>query len=118
MSAEYLPSYAHLDSHHISLLLDTQIDALSNPWKGSIKFKCFIFSGDEEEIPLLLSGSSSDVDICDYLGGQRYPARRLYFDPKTVPPPQGKKSLSHHDHEDDIEIWSELKRKVFSAGHE
>ena len=79
LSAESLPSYAHLDSHHISLLLETQSDALSNPWKGSIKFKCFIFSGDEEKIPLLLSGCPFDVDICDYLGGHRYPARSVHL---------------------------------------
>jgi hypothetical protein len=55
-SAQSLPSLDNIDSHQISLLLDTQIEALSNPWKGSITFNCFIFSGDENEIPLLLSG--------------------------------------------------------------
>ncbi len=69
---------------HIKEILDVHIDAMSKPWKGSIKFKCFVFYNLKTDIPSQLSGQPKEIDICDYLCGQFQSAKRLYFDTKNI----------------------------------
>ena len=83
-------SFKDMTCQNIKELLDVHIDAMSKPWKGSIKFKCFVFENLKTDIPHLLSGQPKEIDICDYLCGQFPSAKRLYFDIEKYPPPNGK----------------------------
>ena len=111
-------SLANMNSHHIKDLLDSHVDAMSKPWKGSIKFKCFVMNKNEKEISKLLLGQPQEIDICDYLCGQFPTSKRLYFDSNLYPPPSGKESCHLNNDKDDNHVWSTLKRELFSSAYE
>ncbi len=87
-------SIANMNSQNIKNLLDSHVDSLSKPWKGSIKFKCFVMNKHARDISKLLLGQPQEIDICDYLCGQFPTAKRLYFDSNRYPPPLGKRIMS------------------------
>jgi hypothetical protein len=103
---------------NIKELLDVHIDAMSKPWKGCIKFKFFVFDNLKTDIPHLLSGPATKIDICDYLCGQFPSAKRLYFDPKKYPPPNGKTSFTNIENDDKYDVWTNLKRDLFTSAYE
>ena len=57
--------------------LDNEVAKYSEPWLGSIPFKCGVVFGERGDpishTPL------QDIDICNYLNGGVFKAQRLYF---------------------------------------
>ena len=43
--------------HQIRALIITHIDKLVEPWRGSIPFCCFEFSGNENKLPTIFAGN-------------------------------------------------------------
>ena len=83
-------SIANMKLQNIKHLIDSHVDSLSKPWKGSIKFKCYVMNKNTKDISKLLLGQPQEIDICDYLCGQFPTSKRLYFDTNLYPPPNGK----------------------------
>ena len=79
-------SIGNMKLQNIKYLLDSHVDSLSKPWKGSIKFKCFVMNKNAKDISKLLLGQPQEIDICDYLCGQFPNSKRLYFDSNCYPP--------------------------------
>ncbi len=53
--------------------LDLHRGQLSQEWKASIPFDCHVFFENELHNTTAFSFKPSQIDICDYLGGQKYP---------------------------------------------
>ena len=66
------------------------------------------------------SFQSSKTDICDYVGGHKYPASRLVFCPIKYQPPSSNDKMSSKT-SDQFIGWSDLRRDLlvssFSAGN-
>ena len=58
-------------------LLDTEVDSLSKPWKGSLPFECYIIEDKTTICEQTFLEPPQLVEICDYLEGQMYPVQRL-----------------------------------------
>ncbi len=88
----------------IQFQLDSDVKDLFAEWMASAPFSCTVihkknpFTESHPPIPSL-------IDICDYLAGQKYPASRLSFCPKTYPPPLSlDKSTGWNDQSHDLSI--------------
>jgi hypothetical protein len=66
--------------------LDLHTGQLSHEWKALIPFDCHVFL-NELQNTTAFSFKPSQIDICDYLGGQKHPASRLVFCPIKYKPP-------------------------------
>ena len=88
--------------------LDNAVAKYSQPWRGSIPFKCYVIFGEKgnpfSHTPL------QEIDICDYLNGGVFKAQRLYFCPNTYPPP-GQVPVNEAD------SWNKLKLDLGNASH-
>jgi len=71
--------FASLSNEAINQLLDSELIALSKPWKGSIPFSVFVLGEEDAISSTLFQVTPQFIDIADYLNGQQYPTRRLYF---------------------------------------
>ena len=110
--------FGHLSTLEVGALLETEISGLYHPWKASIPFDvhvisdvCTFISND------LLDSSLETVDICDYLGGAKYPAYRLYFCRSTYPPPL-EDELQTGSGKDACPGWVSLRRDLCKAAFE
>jgi hypothetical protein len=56
-----------------------------------------------------LGNNLSKIDICDYLGGQMYPAARLAFCPNTYKPPSSNDKMTSIKSET-CNGWTDLRR--------
>ena len=110
-SAKSSNDYACLSRREVSERIDAMISDLMTPWKASLFFRVYVVESNKVDVSTLLSGGSpSEVNIADYLGGQKHgakrPATKLYFSPVTFPPPKDGTKLADH------EPWGELKRQL------
>jgi hypothetical protein len=89
---QYLPSAGgnvdvvhtgHIDIESIQSDIDSYIKELSEEWKVSIPFICYIIHENDNPCTSSLGNTLSKKDLCNYLGGQMYPAARLAFCPNT-----------------------------------
>jgi hypothetical protein len=76
-----------VDIDLIQIELDHNIRSLSEGWNGSIPFECCVLYEDDIANISPLNLILSEIDICEYLSGNKYkyPASRLVFCPKDIP---------------------------------
>ena len=102
--------------HH---LLDAQVKEMSSQWKGSIPFQCHqLTSLTDASSPLPFPSPPPMLDICDFLGGQKYPTARLYFCIIKYPPPQSNEDMICREIDNKCPGWIDLKWDVMVAAHE
>ena len=70
-----------IDIETIQYELDMHISCLSHGRKASIPFDYCVIYENEVTNNLPTNFRISPIDICDYLGGNKYPALRLVFCP-------------------------------------
>ena len=89
---QYIPSeednldvinIGHIDIESIQSDVDLYLKELHEEWKASIPFMCYVINENDQPCTSPLGNIPSKIDICDYLGGQMYPAARLAFCPNT-----------------------------------
>ena len=79
---------------------DDAVLALSRDWLGSIPFSICVISDDlDPAVQDLPPSKFATENICKYFGGNMYPAQRLYFCPKSYPPPS---SIEDMDSSNDV----------------
>ena len=78
----------HQDNQSIQSLLDAFVSNISLDWKGSIPFHCYVIYDPSELINDFMSTPPPLIDICDFLGGKKYPTMRLHFSSTDYPPPK------------------------------
>ncbi len=76
-----------IDIDSIQTDVDLILKELHEEWKASIPFTCYIINENDQPCTFSIGNTLSRIDICDYLGGQMYPAARLAFRPNTYKPP-------------------------------
>ncbi len=77
-----------------------------NPWVGLVPFMVFIWDKSMGDVSKTFVNESTSVDIANFLNGQSYPTKQLYFCPMmyTLPPsdiaqiPEGLQSFVHLKH--------------------
>ncbi len=91
---------------------------LSSDWKGKIMFPCHVvYDCASITNSTSITDSPPIVNICDYVGGQVYNAKRLYLSPTDYPPPTSTSDmLSSKAHL--CMGWVKLCRKLIVAAHE
>ena len=100
---------ASLSVEAINPLLDVELTGLSKPRKGSIPFSVFIVGEEGDVSSSLFQRNPLSIDLCDYLNGQQYPTRRLYFCPKAYPPPTNNADMAGKNAKE-YQGWKDLKR--------
>ena len=70
-----------IDIETIQYELDMHISCLSHGRKASIPFDCCVIYENEVTNNLPTNFRLFPIDICDYLGGNKYPALRFVFCP-------------------------------------
>ncbi len=76
----------HIGITSIQSDVDLYLKELHEEWKASIPFMCYAISENDLPCTSPLIINLSKIDICDYLGGQMYPAVKLAFCPNTYKP--------------------------------
>ena len=85
MSVPAVPALPPLCNHFAA---DEAVSALSAEWLGSIPFLICVVCNELDPATEELPAHEFVTDnICRYLGGGMCPARRIYFCPRTYPPP-------------------------------
>jgi hypothetical protein len=91
--------------------------------------KCFMKNGMHQFHSLVTSlmkkmshvpsigNTLSRIDICNYLGGQMYPAARLAFCPITYKPPSSDDEMNSKNAES-CNGWTALQRDLSIAAHD
>ena len=88
--------------------------SLPAQWKASIPFLCSVTYDNTSFTDIPPSVPLSLIDISDYLGGHKYPARRLSFCPTTYPPPTSDEEMTSRKSPG----WCDLSRALGTAAHE
>ena len=101
----------------IQCQLDNHINDMSVEWKASIPFCChdILIHNNTTQIPK--PNHSSVIDICNYLGGLKYPAIRLNFCHVTYPPPTSNEEMSSNKGHHQCTGWTDLSRDLAVAAH-
>jgi hypothetical protein len=108
-----------MNKQSIQHLLDAQINAMPSEWKGSIPFQCHVLTSLTDAPSLLLCSSPPPmIDICDFLGGQKYLTMRLYFCRLKYPPPQSNENMICREKDSKCPGWIDLKCDVMVVAHE
>jgi hypothetical protein len=78
-----------IDIESIQSDFDLYLKELHEKWKAFIPFTCYVINEKDDPctFPIGNTLSLSRIDICNYLGGQMYPAARLAFCPNTYKQP-------------------------------
>ena len=83
-----LTDLMNIDNQTILCQLDHYVKELSSDWKGKMMFSCHVvFDCASITNSTSITDPPPMVDICDYVGGQVYNAKRLYFSPTCLYPP-------------------------------
>ncbi len=81
-----LVSKGLIDIKSIQCDADLYLKELSEEWKASIPFTRYVMNENDQPCSFAIGSTLSRIDICDYMGGQMYPAARLAFCPNTYKP--------------------------------
>jgi hypothetical protein len=76
-----------IDIESIQSDVDLYLKELHEEWRASIPFTCYVINEKDEPCTFPIRNTLSRIDICNYLGGQRYPVARLAFCPNTYKSP-------------------------------
>ncbi len=99
----------HIDIESIQSDVDLYLKELHKEWKASITFTCYVINENNQQSFSPLGGTLSKIDICEYLGGQMYPATRLAFCPNTYKPPSSNDEMTSKNSES-CNGWMDLWR--------
>jgi hypothetical protein len=69
----------HIDIESIQTDVDLYLKELHEEWKASIPFTCYVINDQDQPCTFPIGNTLSRIDICNYLGGQMYPAAKLAF---------------------------------------
>ena len=113
-----LTDLMNIDNQTILCQLDHYVKELSSNWKGKILFPCHVvFDCASITNSTSITDPPPMVDICDYVGGQMYNVKRLYFSPTVyLPPTSASDMLSTNAHL--CMGWVKLCRELMVAAHE
>jgi hypothetical protein len=126
VNQQYLPSAGnnddvnhirHIDIKSIQSEVDPQIKELSEEWKASIPFSCYIINENDNPCTSSYGSTFSKIDICDYLGGQMNPAVRLVCCPNTYKPPSSNNEMTRNN-SDSCNGWKDSQRDLSIAAHD
>jgi hypothetical protein len=98
-------------------LIDETVANLDNPWQGSLPFKVHVMLDGDDITKVMENNDPELVDICEYLGGAKYPTKRLYFSPALYPPPTDQKLSGCGDCKSWMCLKKDLMRSAYEAGH-
>jgi hypothetical protein len=107
----------HIDIESIQSDVDLYLKELHEEWKDSIPFTCYVINENHKRSFSPLGSTPSKIDICDYLGGQIYPAARLAFCPNTYKPPSSNDEMTSKNSES-CNGWMDLQRDLSIAAHD
>jgi hypothetical protein len=123
---QYLPSagenvdvihIGHIDIESIQIDVDSYFKELSEERKASTPFSCYVIHENDNPYTSSLGNTLSKIDVCNYLGGQIYPAARLAFCPNIYKPPSSKYETTSNNSES-CNGWTNLRRDFFIAAHD
>jgi hypothetical protein len=123
---QYIPStrdnvdvvaIGHIDIKSIQGDIDLYLKELHEEWKASVPFTCYVINENDEQSFSPLGSTLSKIDICDYLGGQMYPAVRLAFCPNTYKPPSSNDEMTSKNSES-CNGWTDFLRDLSIAAHD
>ncbi len=107
----------HIDIESIQSDADLYLKELHEEWKASIPFMCYVINENDQPCTSPLRNTLSKIDICDYLGGQYYPAARLAFCPNTYKPPSSNHEMTSKNSES-CNGWMDLRRDLSITAHD
>ena len=91
---------------------------MSAEWKASIPICCHVILDHNNTSQIPKPNHLSVIDICDYLGGLKYPAIRLNFCHVTYPPPTSNEDMASSKGHHQCTGWTDLSRDLAVAAHE
>ncbi len=106
-----------IDIDSIQTDIDSFLKELHEEWKASIPFTCYVINEKDDTCTFPIGNTLSRIDICDYLGGQMYPAVRLAFCPNTYKPPSSDDEMNSKN-ADSCNGWTALRRDLSIAAHD
>ena len=106
-----------IDIESIQSDVDLYLKELHEEWKASIPFTCYVINEKDDPCTFPIGNTLSRIDICDYLGGQMYPAARLAFCPNTYKPPISNDEMKSKNAES-CNGWTDLWRDLSIAAHD
>jgi hypothetical protein len=107
----------HIDIESIQSDVDLYIKELHEKWKATIQFMCCNINENDKPCTSPLGNTLSKIDMCNYLGGQIYPAARVAFCPNTYKPPSSNDEMTSRDSES-CNGWMDLWRDLSIAAHD
>jgi hypothetical protein len=107
----YVIHIGHIDIKSIQSDVDLYLKELHEEWKASIQFMCYTINENDKPCTSPLGNSLSKIDVCNYLGGQMYPACRLAFCPNTYKPPSSNDEMTSKNSET-CNGWTDLQRDL------
>jgi hypothetical protein len=107
----------HIDIESIQSDVDSYLKELHEEWEASIPFTCYVINENDHPCTSPIGNTLSKIDICNYLGGQMYPAGRLAFCPNTYKPPSSNDEMTNQNSES-CNGWTELRRDLSIAAHD
>ena len=107
-----------VDIDSIQNQLDVNVRSLSKGWCGSIPFQCFVIDEDHVMNTNPTEIILSEIDLCQYLNGNKYPAARLAFCPTMYKPPSTNEEMSSKVLSEQCHGWIDLRRALQLAAWE
>ena len=87
-------------------MVESALIGLQKDWKGRLVLKCLPMTLQDVENPEVSGEPYDDINICDYLGGQKEKCIRLNFSPSKFPPSSDSPFAKGND------VWMALKRYI------
>jgi hypothetical protein len=112
-----LVSKGLIDIESIQSEVDLYLKELSEEWKASIPFTCYVINENDQPCSYPIGNTLSRIDICDYLGGQMYPIVRLAFCPNAYKPPSFNDERNSK-HAESCDGWTHLHQDLSIADHD
>jgi hypothetical protein len=106
-----------IDIKSIQCDVDLYLKELREEWKAAIPFMCYVINEKDKPCTFPIGNTFSRIDICNYLGGQIYPAARLAFCPSTYKPPISNDEINSK-YAESCNGWTDLRRDLSIAAHD
>ncbi len=91
---------------------------MSRGWNGSIPFHCFVIEEDFVTHTIPTEFILSEIDLCEYLNGNKYVAVRLAFCPTIYKPPSTNEEMSSKVLSEQCHGWIDLRQALELAAWE
>jgi hypothetical protein len=111
------PSLAQYSISDIASLVDDQVQDLSKPWHGTLMFEVTVVNYGMNINQDLIDSTVVD-NISSYLGGEDYPAKRLYVSSTKYPPPIDPTEMKGRAENNKTPGWILLKKKLCESAYD